>query len=51
MSPAAVIGQFVRCVLGIMEKQVGASAEVNDLRIHIGSMFDVSTEDDRFPTA
>ena len=51
MSPAAVMGQLVRCVLGVMEKKVGTSAEVNDLRIQIASMFDVGTEDDRLCTA
>ena len=47
MAPAAMVGQFLRCVLSVMEQKVGASAEVNDVRIDIGSMFDVSTEDDR----
>ena len=47
VTPTAMVGQFLRCVLSVMEKKVGASTEVNDVRIDVGSMFDVATEDDR----
>ena len=47
VTPTAMVGQFLRCVLSVMEKKVGASTEVNDVRIDVGSMFDVTTEDDR----
>ena len=46
VTPAGVAGKFLRCVLGVMEKKVGTAAELNDVWVQVGSMFNVGTKND-----